>query len=390
MSLDVLIVGGGLTGCALALALRDSGLQVGLLERRLPVVPPAGFEERHLGLAEASVASLQQLGVGAALQTAAGAIRSVHVSSQGELGHCVLDAAEHGVARLGITCPARALGTTLETALHTLPNLTLIRPAELLEARAEADALSVTLTTEGGPRTLRTRLLVGADGADSRVRQLAGIAAMVEDSGQVALVSNMAVERPHQDRAYERFTRTGPLAVLPLPGPGHRCGVVWTLPAADAQARMRWADAPYREGLQAAFGHRLGRIERLGPRQPHPLVRVLSAHTTAPRIALIGNAAQTLHPIGAQGFNLGLRDALGLATAIRSGGSDAGHSTVLAAYADGRGPDRVRTRGFSEGLLAWTVPPALAPARTLGLLGLDLLKPLRARMVRFGMGYGRA
>lgn len=389
MQTDVLIVGGGLSGCALALALaqRAPGLSVTMVEMRATEYGSAHYDERHLGLAEASVTALTKLGVWPRISEAVGEIAAIHVSSAGEFGHAVLRAAEQGVPRFGLTCPARALGEALDAAVAQLPGLKLLRPATLVSIEAEEQLHRVSLEMQGAVVQIDARLLVGADGSHSRVRELAGIGHHSEDTWQVAIVSNISCERAHAGMAFERFTRDGPVALLPLPG--GRCGAVWTQSAAAAEHCLALDDDAFLAGLQQAFGYRLGRLTRVGRRVRHALLRIRSTHTTAPRMALVGNAAQTLHPIAAQGFNLGLRDALGLADAL-SGTDDPGAVAVLQAFAAARLQDRQRTRQFSEGLLGLTCNPVLGPLRSLGLLALDALPPLRAGLVHFGMGYGRA
>jgi 2-octaprenyl-6-methoxyphenol hydroxylase len=386
MQVDVLIVGGGLTGCALALALRDSALQVALVETHAPQNSSASFDERHLGLAEVSVQALQRLGVWARITEAVGAISAIHVSSQAEFGHSYLRAQEHGVSRFGVTCPARALGAALNDAVNALPGLHLLRPATLLSLRQDEQMHQLSLESAGEQIEIRARLVVGADGSNSRIRELMQIPVHISDTGQVAIVSNVASERAHSGMAFERFTRNGPIALLPLPG--GRSGVVWTQSADSAAIHMAMDDETFLDELQGQFGYRLGRLTRLGRRASHALVRHTSERTHAARVALIGNAAQTLHPIAAQGFNLGLRDALCLAQTIHDA-ADPGAANLLDTYAVSRAQDRARTRQFSEGLLGLTTNPALGPLRSLGMLALDAIKPLRARLVHFGMGYGR-
>lgn len=389
--LDVLIVGGGLTGCALALALAHSTRAVGLVETQLPVPAAASFDERHLGLSLASVRALQGLGVWNRVREATQAITSIHISSLGEFGSARLEAAAHGLEAFGRVCPARALGQALNEAVAALPGLHLLRPAQLLGAERTADGVSARLTQDGAPLSLRTRLLVGADGTHSLVRQLAGLTATTHDYGQTAVVSNLESSRPHAGEACERLTRDGPLALLPLPG-SRRCGLVWTQSRADATRRLALSDQAFIDELQAALGWRLGRIQRIGRRQAWPLTRVQTTPSADPpeRMVLIGNAAQTLHPMAAQGFNLGLRDALGLAAAI-SEQADAGAAATLASFSAARSVDRRRTLDFSHGLVEMSGLRS-APARWLrsaGLLALDAVPPLKDRLVQFGTGFGR-
>lgn len=390
-TLDVLIVGGGLTGCALALALAGSGRRVGLVETHAPATATASFDERHLGLSLASVRALEALGVWSRVSEATQPIASIQISSQGEFGSTRLHAPAHGLDAFGRVCPARALGQALNEAVAALPGLTLLRPAQLRGAQLDGSRVVATLEVAGAMHTVPTQLLVGADGTASLVRQLAGLSARIHDYGQTAIVSNLETQRGHAGRAFERLTRDGPLALLPLPG-NRRLGVVWTHPTAAAQPRLALSDGQFIDELQAAFGWSLGRIQRVGRRQAWALQRVqtLPADLPPERMVLIGNAAQTLHPIAAQGFNLGLRDALGLAQAL-AGEPDCGAASVLRRFACARQPDRERTLRFSHGLVEWTGLRSLPAGwlRSAGLLALDALPPLQARLVQFGTGFGR-
>lgn len=389
--LDVLIVGGGLTGCALALALARTSRAVGLVETQLPVPSAASFDERHLGLSLASVRALEALGVWQRVREATQAITSIHISSQGEFGSARLDASAHGLAEFGRVCPARVLGQALNEAVAALPALELLRPAQLLGAEHSADSVCARLAQGGASLTLRTRLLVGADGTHSLVRQLAGLTAISHDYGQTAVVSNLESSRPHAGQACERLTRDGPLALLPLPG-DRRCGLVWTQSHADAKRRLALDEQQFADELQEALGWRLGRIQRIGRRQGWPLARVQTLPSASPpaRMVLIGNAAQTLHPMAAQGFNLGLRDALGLAAAI-SAQSDAGAAATLTSFSVARSADRARTLAFSHGLVEMTGLRSLPAGwmRSAGLVALDALPALKDRLVQFGTGFGR-
>jgi 2-octaprenyl-6-methoxyphenol hydroxylase len=210
------------------------------------------------------------------------------------------------------------------------------------------------------------------------------------DYAQTAFVTTVVPQRDLDGCAYERFTATGPVALLPLAD--RRAGVVLTVPTADAARVAQLDDAGFIELLHARFGYRLGRFSRPGKRASYPLRRVQAMRLTAPRIALVGNAAQTLHPIGAQGFNLGLRDALTLAELLierTQAGGDPGAAAVLADYAAQRREDREGTAAMSDGLARWTANefPPLKLLRTFGLIALDRITPLQGALVRRGMGF---
>ncbi len=384
---DILIVGGGLVGASLAIALEASDHRTSLVEARVstPAAQPRG-DERNLALARASVNGLRALGVWPHAEAYATAIRRVHVSRAGEFGAAHLDAARCGVDALGWTLPASRLGAALATRLDACTRLRRHAPAQV-EAIARVDAgWRVHVRGPDGERDIVTRLLVGADGSQSSVREQVGIRAAAYDYQQTLIVSSVALERPLHGLAYERFTDAGPVALLPLAG--GRAGVVLAVAADEARSVPDMPDGDFLDLAQQRFGWRQGRMMRPGRRFVHPIGRVTAGTLTAWRAVVVGNAAQTIHPIGAQGFNLGLRDALTLAELVAAQ-ADPGQAGMLATYARRRAPDREAVMTMSHGLvrLACLGQPWLAPLRTLGLLAIDRLPPLRDAIVQRGMGF---
>ncbi|MBL8264600.1 MAG: 2-octaprenyl-6-methoxyphenyl hydroxylase [Xanthomonadaceae bacterium] len=388
---DVLIVGGGLVGASLAIALDRSGLDVALVEAAPPSALPAVFDQRNLSLAEASVNALESLGVMSRLRAPTGAIRRIHISRSGDFGRVRLDASEHGRERFGQVVVARDFGEALEATLASLPRLRRYRPARFLGFEDAGDACRIArLATDDGESRLAVRLVVAADGTASAVRDALGIPATRHDYGQTLFVARVRGERAPDGTAWERLTDHGPTAVLPR-GDGHY-GVIHGVARDEADAVAALDDAAFLERLQRAFGWRAGRFVAAGPRSAYSMQRVLAERTVAPRAVLVGNAAQTLHPIGAQGFNLGLRDALVLVECIeaaQAAGDDIGGAGTLSAWAARRREDRERTLAFSDGLARATANPSplLAAMRGLGLLALDHDAALRARVVGGAMGY---
>ncbi len=387
---DVLIIGGGLVGASLAIALDSSGLRVALVEAapaRADLQP--SYDERNLALARATVNALTALGVWAHVGSLATPIRKIHISRQGEFGVVRLDAQKHGVDAFGAVLPARELGNGLLTRLDACRELVRYAPATLEALTTGRDAITATLSIGDRKQELRTRLLVGADGTTSFVRSALGIETENVDYAQTAFVCTVTLQRP-LDCAYERFTASGPVALLPLGE--RRAGVVLTVPSADAARVAVLDDAGFVDLLHERFGWRLGRVSRPGRRVSYPLRRVQASRLVAPRSVLVGNAAQTLHPIGAQGFNLGLRDALTLAELLVQGaqaGGDPGDAMLLADYAQRRRVDREGTIAMSDGLVRLTGndAPPLKVLRSLGLLALDRIAPLQAALARRGMGF---
>ncbi|HZX91685.1 MAG TPA: 2-octaprenyl-6-methoxyphenyl hydroxylase [Rudaea sp.] len=388
---DVLIIGGGLVGASLAIALDGAGLRVGLAEAvpaRANLQP--SYDERNLALARATVNALTALGVWTHVSARATPIRRIHVSRQGEFGAARFEAAKHGVEAFGAVLPARELGNGLLARLDACATLVRHAPATLTAIEPSTDAIEARIETGTGERLIAARLIVGADGTGSFVRSALGIETSNVDYAQTAFVTAVTPQRQLDGCAYERFTASGPVALLPLAD--RRAGVVLTVPRSDASRVAALDDDGFLALLHERFGWRLGRLTRPGRRVSYPLQRVQSMRLTAARAVLVGNAAQTLHPIGAQGFNLGLRDALTLAELLVErvgGGGDPGARDVLDEYARRRCEDRDGTIAMSDGLVRLTANEAapLKMLRSLGLIALDRVPALQAEFVRRGMGF---
>ncbi len=384
---DIVIVGGGLVGASLAIALDGSGHRVALVEAALPrVEAQPSHDERNLALARVTIDGLASLGVWTHAAASATPIRRIHVSRRGDFGSVRLDCAQLGLAEFGAVLPARELGRALLARLDACAHLERIAPAELVGLDARADAVQARLRAPDGERVLSTRLVVGADGTASFVRNALGIGIDETDYAQSAIVTTLACERPLDGQAYERFTDSGPVAMLPLGG--HRAGLVLSVPSADAARVAALDDDAFLSFVHERFGWRAGRFSRPGARRPYPLKRTLARALVAGRAVLVGNAAQTVHPLGAQGFNLGLRDALGLAE-LTEAAPDPGAADVLAAYAVRRQPDRDATTAFSDDLVRLmgndTLP--LRALRSLGFAALAASDDLKRRVALRGMGF---
>jgi 2-octaprenyl-6-methoxyphenol hydroxylase len=383
----VLIVGGGLVGASLAIALDAAGIAAILVESAAPRADAQpSYDERNLALARATVNGLDAIGVWRHAASKATAIRHIHVSRAGEFGSARIDARKHAVDALGWTLPARELGGALLRRLDECTRLTRLAPATLSALQPLADGWRAQVDSAEGTRSIDTPLLVGADGTHSFVRSQLGIDAERHDYRQTLFVCTVMPEHDHRHRAWERFADEGPIALLPLAE--RRCGLVLTVPFDEADAVAALDDAGFIELAQRRFGWRLGRLSRPGKRHPYAIHRVAASQLTARRAVLIGNAAQTVHPIGAQGFNLGLRDALTLAELVAAA-ADPGAPALLAQYAARRAPDREGTMTMSHGLvrLACLDQPMLAPLRSLALLAFDRVPLLQRSLARRGMGF---
>jgi 2-octaprenyl-6-methoxyphenol hydroxylase len=383
----ILIVGGGLVGASLAIALDHAGLPAILVEAAAPRVDDQpSYDERNLALARATVNGLAAIGVWAFAQGKATPIQSIHTSRAGDFGSVRMNAAQEGVDALGWTLPARELGAALLQRLDRCRLLTRLAPARVERIEAVEGGWSVAVSSKGDTRHIVTPLLVGADGTQSGIRSQLGIGTQEHDYEQALFVSTMTPERDPRGRAFERFTDDGPVAVLPLAD--RRVGVVLTVAAAEADTVAAMDDATFIAFAQERFGWRLGRLSRPGKRSPFPIRRVAADSLVGPHAVLVGNAAQTVHPIGAQGFNLGLRDALTLAELVAAA-ADPGAPALLAEYAARRAADREGTMAMSHGLvrLACLKQPWLGPLRSLAMLALDRVPPLRHALSRRGMGF---
>ena len=378
-------------GASLACALDASGLHTTLVEAAPPSAPsPPSFDEHNLALARASVNALTTLGVLRHLPSPPSPIERLHISSRGDFGAVRLDARERGLDAFGQVVIARELGVALEARLAQLQHLTRLRPARVESIQQLPDSIRATVVSAQGQQHIETRLLVAADGTESALRSALGIDAQMHDYAQTLFVSVVQAERDAARCAYERFTPDGPVAMLPLGGT--RLGSVCSVPSGDAEAIAALDDNAYLAMLQARFGWRLGKLVRVGKRSAYPLRGVRADQLIAPRAVLVGNAAQTLHPIGAQGFNLGLRDALTLADVLGDSarrGLDPGAAEGLQTHVELRRVDRDATLAFSDGL-ARLFTNTFAPLRVLrsfGLLALDRIPGLDAELVNGAMGF---
>lgn len=391
MTFDVAIVGGGMVGATLAVALAPLNLRVVLIEA-IPhnAAAQPSFDERTTALSNGSRRILETIGVWPALDALATPIAKIHVSDQGRFGFARIDAREQGLAAMGYVVPNRALGSVLWSRLSS-QQIKVFCPAEVSLVTANAEAVKIEITEAGSKIAIDAKLIVAADGAQSAVRSAFGVAAEVRDYGQTAVITTVLPQRFHDNVAYERFTPSGPLALLPLDG--GRCTLVLTLTKEAAQSALARSDQEFLAEVQRRFGFRLGRFLKAGRRVPYPLSLTQSDRTSAPRCVIIGNAAQGLHPVAGMGFNLGLRDVASLAELIAENARsdvDPGNLELLREYDAWRSADRGGVIAFTDGLVRLFSNPSssVRRLRNLGLLAFDLLPPAKSVLSRLSTGGG--
>lgn len=386
---DILIAGGGLAGNSLALALNGHGLKVAIIEahsRDEIAKSPAG--DRALALAAGSVTILENMHAWQAVSAKATAIKDIHVSDRGHFGKARLSAAKENVAALGYVITARDIESHLADMVANTA-ITRYCPARLVDLASEKDYVDAQIQLKGESLHIKAKLLVGADGGNSSVRTILGISQLTTDYAQTALVTTVKAALPHHNTAYERFTESGPLALLPLGKYG--CSVVWTRSTEDANALMAADEKEFTAALQDCFGFRLGRLILTAPRRTFPLSLIRAEQMHSGRVVLIGNAMHQLHPVAGQGFNLGLRDVQQLAEmalARHESGQDVGDPEFLKNYVSERRRDLSQTITFTDSLvkLFSNNNMALTAARNIGLAALDHLPFAKSLLSRHAMG----
>jgi len=378
---DIAIIGGGPVGAALALALRGSKLKVCVLEAR--PANAASNDARALALSYGSRLLLARLGVWDVLHDVS-AIRTIHISQQQSFGRAVLHAAEMNVPELGYVLPYPALQDALTDALQH-SDVSSIYGASVTQLQGEADCATIGYQQNGAQHTLHARLAVVADGGKLLAQQYPP---EVRDYGQSALITHITCSAPQAEMAYERFTAQGPLALLPFKE-GYE--LVWTAPHQVAQEMLAWDDAHFLRELHQHFGDRVGEFLTVSKRTCFPLgLRRAPQQTPMPHTVLLGNAAQTLHPVAGQGFNMGLRDAWELAQEILDAAPETlGTEAMLAAYRAQRRTDREAGIRFTDGLvrLFSNDLPLVSAGRAAALTALDCL-PFAKRFVAKRMMFG--
>ncbi|WP_454781595.1 2-octaprenyl-6-methoxyphenyl hydroxylase [Legionella sp. WA2022007384] len=377
--IDILVIGGGLTGATLMLALQGLGHSTLLVEAKpfSDKVNP-DFDARSLALSPASRRILTMLGVWDLLKDHATAIDSIHVSDQNHFGISRLQGESD--APLGYVAEMQHINQALH---QLLPHNQIIAPASLKSLDYEQN--TATILTDSGEMNVTARLIVAADGAQSLARRFCSLPAKTKLYGQHGIVTNVGLLKPHNHRAYERFTIHGPLALLPMQE--NRMSLVWAVPPKEAERLLSLSEAAFLGELQQAFGYRLGRFAKVGKRFSYPLQQVLMPIQTKWPVVFVGNAAHTLHPVAGQGFNLGLRDVATLAQCIAEQGLNA---EMLQHYVQLRSHDQKAITRLTDGLIHVFTSrlPGFGVARGLGLLAFDNIPVLKSLLARYARGFG--
>lgn len=397
---DIAIIGGGMVGASLAnlLAAGGVGWRVAVLDNRLPGTDASTYyrpqyDNRSTAISAGSADIFQRLGLWSRLREHATPIRQVHVSDRGHLGGGLIDADEQRREALGYVLENAWLAPCLSESARAAPGVTYIAPVNVEALTPRSESMELTLGGEKGTTLLTARLAVLAEGGASTLRQQLGIGVERTDYHQSAIVANLSYERAHQGQAFERFTPDGPMALLPLDeqAQARRSALVWTLPPERAHAMMQASDRDFMTQLQAVFGWRLGRFQRVGQRQCWPLELVRAREPIRSHLVLLGNSAHYLHPVAGQGFNLSLRDAAALAATLRRAherGDSPGNLGVLQAYQHQRERDQALTIGLSDRLvrLFSNRHLPLMALRHLGFIGLDWLPGVKDLFAAQTMG----
>ncbi len=396
MNYDIVIVGGAMTGTTLALALSaftNGKMKIAVLERQ-PVKQhqQSGFDARCIALSDGSCQKFAQIilpdgqNLWQKIQPFSTHIEQIHVSDKGHSGIVEFSAREFHLQQLGAVIELQQVGQILLQAVEQSDNIDYLCPVEIAHIERSQDGVKISLKND---RTLTAQLLIGADGTKSEVASAVNISQeMLHDYGQTAIIANVQTQQPHQNRAFERFTTEGPLALLPMKD--NLISLVWCVRHADEL--LQADESTFLTRLQQQFGWRLGRFQRCGQRFAYPLTLSRAAQHVQARTVLIGNAAQTLHPIAGQGFNLGIRDVMTLANILSYAylqQQEIGDDALLQQYENKRKADQKQMIQLTDGLLtifANNLLP-LQIGRNLGLMALAQSSMLRQYFAKPTLGW---
>lgn len=384
---DVVIVGGGLVGMVLACGLKDSGLQVALIESRPESAAIARGQAYHINLLSSKI--FQGIGAWQQMRREVNPIQQIRLSDADHPNTVQFVVQDLQTDVLGYVAEHRTLLEALQTVVRSGGNITYLCPAELVREDYTTDGVELELNQSGKIYKVRSRLLVAADGARSPIRQKAGISTYGWQYWQSCVVAFIRPEKPHNNIAYERFWPSGPFAILPLPN--NLCRIVWTAPATEAEAIAKLDDEQFLARLKQRYGDQMGELTLVGKPFVFPVQLMHSRRYVLPRLALIGDAAHCCHPVGGQGVNLGIRDAAVLAQVIQAAyqrGEDIGELQVLKRYERWRKLENLTILGFTDfldRLFSNDIAP-LVLLRRLGLWMMQTIHPLKVAALRLMTG----
>lgn len=374
---DVAIIGGGLIGASMARAISGYGLNIVVIDNKpYNYLYQAALDNRGLALSYGSKLFLEKICVWQSLERSAYPIKTVHVSEKGCFGASKLSALSFNLPALGYVVGASALGSALTAELNMLVDVTVLRPVELQSLHYNAD----TAWTIGlGAYSINSKILIAADGSDSSIRSYLKIPTYIKNYEQSAIVTNLLVQQSHHDTAYERFTEHGVLAILPFGANKMKC--VWTVNNDVLYDLMRDSEDEYLNKVQKYFGLRLGKFLGIDTRIVYPIQQIQASCLYAQNAVLLGNAANTLHPVAAQGFNLGLRDVNALAQLIIT-------KNDLAQYSAIREKDHYATQKYTSMLadLFAEKKQLIKICRAFGIVMSQLLPTLNRKIISQGVG----
>lgn len=385
---DVVIAGGGMAGSMLALAItqRCPALTLAIIEQQAETAPKASFDSRSIALSAGSVQLLQQFGLWERLAPFGCPIMDIAVSDRGHFGKTWLNAAEYRVPALGQVIEVEHIGAVLSDVLASKPQITRLQPNQISTVTPGKNRQQLSLS-DG--LTLQSRLLVIAEGGQSATRQLVAVPQQETPYAQTAIIANLALAQRHQNKAFERFTEHGPIALLPLTD--NRYSLVWTVPPEQAGLLLALPEAEFLARVQQAFGYRAGVFSGCGKRVAYPLVLRQSPQVVSHRVALLGNSLHSLHPIAGQGFNLALRDIDCLSQLLASGSPcEVGSYAQLRQYELARQADMQRVIWLTDALVRTFSNRSrlVALARNLGLFAMLMCDDLKTPLARQTMGFG--
>ena len=401
---DLVVVGGGMVGasfcCALEQALGETPLSILVIEAISPNANSAkqsSFDARSTALSFGSRKFLEGIGLWQALDDAVSAIHEIQVSDRGRLGCVEINRDEQGVEALGYVVENKRLGQVLNARLNESGKINLLCPALVSSVKATEKGMLLGLNHGDTETSVDASLVVLADGGKSPVCEQLGIEQSIERYDQHALIANIVLEKPHQHVAFERFTDTGPLAVLPLQliDGKNRGSLVWTLSVEQAAQYREMNEEKLLPLLQERFGYKLGKILEIGQTFVYPLSLSIAKEQVRPGLALLGNVAHTLHPVAGQGLNLALRDTRALVDVLinaKKRGLGLGEMNVLLEYVARQQADQATTTQFTHNItkLFSSNNEAKVWLRKFGLFALELLPTLRRSLAERAMGLSKS